>query len=77
MRHSTEQILSALLRSKQELVLIGRHMDHAKMRAAFEAALVTIDELRAGPELWLAMEDPFPAWDEEEEEEYDPEQYVL
>lgn len=63
--------------SKQELVLIGRKMDHAKMRAAFEEALVTIEELRAGPELWLTMEDPFPAWDDEEEEEYDPEQYML
>lgn len=52
-------------------------MNHAKMQETFEKALVTLEELRAGPELWVTFEDPFPSWDDEEEEEYDPEEYIL
>ena len=52
-------------------------MNHESMKAAFEHALVTTEELKDGPELWVTFEDPFPQWDGEEEEEYDPEEYIL
>lgn len=62
-------------------MLIGRNMDQVKMGAAMESALVTTEELTAGPDLWVTFDDPFPKWDEEEEDEdaerYNAEEYIL
>jgi G3E family GTPase len=46
----------------QELVLIGRKMNQAAVRAALDACLLTKEELAAGIDAWRTYEDPFPAW---------------
>lgn len=50
---------------RQELVIIGLHMESAPIRAALEAALLTDDELAAGPDAWADYDDPFPDWAED------------
>jgi G3E family GTPase len=47
----------------QELVLIGQRMDRAALVAAFDAALLTLDEVALGPTGWAGFDDPMPAWD--------------
>jgi G3E family GTPase len=47
---------------RQELVFIGAQMDEARLRAALDAALLTSDELAAGPRAWTDLPDPLPAW---------------
>ncbi len=57
---------------KQELVLIGltrQGMDEAALRARFDEALLTSDEIGLGPEGWALFEDPFPEWSLETEDE--------
>ncbi|GAA1685730.1 hypothetical protein GCM10009792_01990 [Microcella alkalica] len=46
----------------QDLAIIGLDLDHAGLRAAFDAAALTDDELLAGPETWAGFRDPFPVW---------------
>ena len=45
---------------RQELVLIGAGMDREALTAAFDACLMTPDEMRGGPKVWTKLEDPFP-----------------
>ncbi|WP_018938332.1 MULTISPECIES: zinc metallochaperone GTPase ZigA [unclassified Thioalkalivibrio] len=47
---------------RQEIVLIGIHMDADAMRKRLDACLLTDDEMTAGPERWLSYADPFPVW---------------
>lgn len=54
---------------RQELVLIGIDIDEAALRANLDACLLTDAEIAGGPEAWARMEDPFPAWDDSEDEE--------
>ena len=51
---------------RQELVFIGSGMNEAALRARLDAALLTPDELAAGPSSWEALDDPFPTWTFEE-----------
>ena len=48
--------------AQQELVLIGINMDQHALRQAFDACLLTDDELAAGPQAWANYPDPFPEW---------------
>lgn len=48
---------------RQELVFIGADLDEAGIRERLDAALLTDDELAAGPEAWMSFPDPFPAWE--------------
>jgi G3E family GTPase len=49
---------------RQELVVIGEHMDHQAVRAALDACLLTDAELARGPRAWRRLRDPFAAaWD--------------
>jgi len=50
---------------RQELVFIGVRLDEAWLRVKFDAALLTLEELEAGPDMWRKLQDPFPAWTEE------------
>ncbi|MEM6258441.1 MAG: zinc metallochaperone GTPase ZigA [Planctomycetota bacterium] len=48
---------------RQEIVFIGMGMDRSKIEAELDKAVITEQELEAGPEAWSEFEDPFPAWD--------------
>ncbi|MEM9801670.1 MAG: GTP-binding protein [Planctomycetota bacterium] len=52
---------------RQELVLIGVDLPHEELEAALQAALLTDEELAAGEDAWLQMDDPLPSWDAAEE----------
>lgn len=43
---------------KQELVYIGRRMNELELRRGLSICLLTDEELKGGPELWSAFEDP-------------------
>ena len=47
---------------RQELVFIGQQLDEKKMRAALDKCLLTPREMKAGPEGWTQLPDPFPEW---------------
>ncbi len=49
--------------ARQELVLIGMGMDEAALRARLDACLLTDAEMALGPQAWLDLADPFPAWE--------------
>jgi len=51
--------------ARQELVFIGIEMDEKRIIAALDHALLTPHEMAAGPEQWLTLADPVPAWFEE------------
>ncbi|MCH8506704.1 MAG: zinc metallochaperone GTPase ZigA [Ectothiorhodospiraceae bacterium] len=54
---------------QQELVLIGINMDEDYLRSELDACLLSDAELADGPGAWQRMEDPFPTWVTEQEEE--------
>ncbi|MEH6401072.1 MULTISPECIES: zinc metallochaperone GTPase ZigA [Pantoea] len=51
--------------ARQELVFIGIEMDEKSVRAALDHALLTRQEMAAGPEQWITLADPVPAWFDE------------
>ncbi|HTJ95157.1 MAG TPA: GTP-binding protein [Pararobbsia sp.] len=55
---------------RQELVLIGRHLDRDAWQHNLDACLLTDAEFDGGPEAWLAFEDPFPEWTDDHEHEH-------
>ena len=48
---------------RQELVLIGVHLDPADLRRRLDSTLLTDAELATGPDAWTEFEDPLPEWD--------------
>jgi G3E family GTPase len=56
---------------RTELVIIGQNIDQEKIKAAFAECLLTDEELAAGPAVWDAWVDPFPAWEEMDDEDND------
>jgi G3E family GTPase len=53
---------------KQELVVIGLKMDKETVVASLEKCLLTESEMSLGEEAWAKFADPFPLWNEDEEE---------
>lgn len=51
--------------ARQELVFIGIEMDEKSVRAALDHALLTPQEMASGPEQWITLADPVPAWFDE------------
>jgi G3E family GTPase len=47
---------------RQELVVIGEHMDHDRVRAALTECLLTDAEMAAGRAAWRKYPDPFEGW---------------
>ena len=47
---------------RQEIVIIGRHMDREALLQEFRACLLTAKEMKGGPAAWASLPDPFPAW---------------
>ncbi|WP_280507572.1 GTP-binding protein [Nocardia flavorosea] len=47
----------------QEIVFIGVGLDRTALREMLDGALLTDTEYAAGPAVWAAYPDPFPAWD--------------
>ena len=53
---------------RQEIVIIGRHMDQKSLASGLEACLLTEEEYEAGPASWQSLPDPFPQWMPSQEE---------
>ncbi|MBL8736373.1 MAG: GTP-binding protein, partial [Planctomycetes bacterium] len=53
---------------RQELVVIGRDLDQAALRARLDACLLTDAEYRGGPAAWAEFADPFGPWETATEE---------
>jgi len=51
--------------ARQELVFIGIEMDEKRIVSALNHALLTPHEMAAGPEQWINLVDPVPAWFDE------------
>lgn len=49
---------------RQELVFIGQNLDQKQVCAELDACLLNDDELYAGKEYWVELEDPFPSWEQ-------------
>jgi G3E family GTPase len=47
---------------RQELVFIGRKLNHAQMTKALDDCLLTEKEMNGGPKVWSQIEDPLPPW---------------
>ncbi|WP_229675896.1 GTP-binding protein [Hoyosella rhizosphaerae] len=47
----------------QEIVIIGLRLDRSKPAELLQGALLTDDELIAGPQEWRKYPDPFPRWE--------------
>jgi G3E family GTPase len=54
---------------RQELVLIGIHLDAHAWRAKLDACLLTDDEYAQGQDAWSRYPDPFPSWDIDEHDD--------
>lgn len=61
-----DKTLDAVGDRRQELVFIGQGLDQARMCAELDQALLSESEWAAGPSLWSELQDPFPAWVQEE-----------
>ncbi|GAF50496.1 hypothetical protein RW1_095_01170 [Rhodococcus wratislaviensis NBRC 100605] len=47
----------------QEIVFIGVRLDLDGPRRILDPALLTDDERASGPDVWVRLDDPLPAWD--------------
>jgi G3E family GTPase len=47
---------------RTEMVIIGKDMDKAAFTAQLDACLLSVDEMKCGPEAWQTLPDPFPSW---------------
>lgn len=47
---------------RQELVIIGQHLNQELLTEALDQCLLTQSELKSGPESWETLEDPFTPW---------------
>jgi G3E family GTPase len=54
---------------RQELAIIGQHLDIAGLTALLDACLLTEEEMRLGELAWRELPDPFPEWSVEAVEE--------
>lgn len=50
---------------RQELVFIGQGLNQVDMVKALDECLLSEDEVLKGKDFWLALPDPFPAWEQQ------------
>ncbi len=53
---------------RQELVIIGQNLDRNTIESRLSRCLLTDEEWALGETAWALFEDPFPNWDEQEDE---------
>jgi G3E family GTPase len=53
---------------RQELVMIGVDIEPAVWQAKFDACLLNDDEYALGPQGWQQFDDPFPAWESDDDD---------
>jgi len=51
---------------RQELAIIGQHLDQETLTASLDACLLTEAEMQGGMQAWRDLSDPFPEWAVEE-----------
>ena len=49
---------------RQELVFIGQGLNQSEMTKALDECLLSEEEVLKGKSYWLALSDPFPAWNQ-------------
>lgn len=54
---------------RQEIVMIGVDLNADAWRAKLDACLLSDEEYAQGPAAWAALNDPFPAWDLDAQDE--------
>ena len=54
---------------RQELVLIGTHIDKEALKQRLDACLLTDDEYQLGPDAWIDYPDPIHPWELAEDDE--------
>jgi G3E family GTPase len=54
---------------RQELVVVGIEMDQVALRKRLDQCLLDDDEMKMGPIGWLHLNDPFPTWSTDQEDE--------
>ncbi len=53
---------------RQELVFVGLHMEHNAIIEALHVCLLSDDEMSLDEEQWRQFDDPFPTWEEADDE---------
>lgn len=56
---------------RQEIAIVGRDLDEARLRSSLDACLLDSSEMRMGPLGWAQLPDPFPPWEPEPIDETD------
>ncbi|RVU85590.1 GTP-binding protein [Leucothrix sargassi] len=51
---------------RQELVFIGQGLDEKKITQLLDDCLLSLEDMARGKVYWKSLDDPFPAWDENE-----------
>ena len=60
---------------RQELVMIGLHLDRDAWQRKLDACLLDDGEQSDGPTVWRLYDDPFPQWDEDHDHDHDHEHH--
>ena len=53
----------------QEIAFFGRNLDSARLTASLDACLLDDREFIGGPIEWRSLDDPFPAWDLDQDDD--------
>ena len=54
---------------RQEIVFIGQNLEPEQTREILDRCLLSDEEMAAGPTAWRALDDPFPRWFAEKNED--------
>ncbi len=54
---------------RQEIVFIGQNLEPERTREILDRCLLSDEEMAVGPTAWKALDDPFPRWFAEKNED--------